>query len=112
MDMVIPQMQKLDTVEDRLKVLMKYLRRFGVPEDYMFSEKDLVEFKNIPKVTRCVAMLGKMVSTENRFHSLDSESLSKFIFQANVPAFKDLNIEIPPENEIYTGDSSDDDLMY
>ncbi len=32
-----------------------------MPEEYIFEETDLTEFKNIPKVTRCCAMLAKMV---------------------------------------------------
>ena len=46
-----------------MKLLRKYLRKYGVSEEYIFKEEDLTEFKNIPKVTRCFAMLAKMVST-------------------------------------------------
>lgn len=51
----------LTTVQERVRGLIKYLRKFGVPDEYVFDERDLVEFKNIPKVTRCFAMLAKMV---------------------------------------------------
>ncbi len=47
--------------EERVKVLLKYLKRFGLPEKYLFDLDDLVEMKNMPKVTRCIAMLAKMV---------------------------------------------------
>lgn len=90
-DMVIPKMQKLDTTQDRLKILKKYLRRFGVPEEYIFEDTDLVEFKNIPRVTRCVAMLAKM---------------------ANVSTFTDLDLDIPPENDIYLGESDEDEERF
>ena len=48
-------------VEDRIKSLLWYLRRYGVPEAYLFEVRELQEMTNIPKVTRCIAMLGKMV---------------------------------------------------
>ncbi len=47
--------------EERVKMLLKYLKRFGLPEKYLFDLDDLIEMKNMPKVTRCIAMLGKMV---------------------------------------------------
>ncbi len=37
-----------------------------MPEEYVFSESDLFDFKNVPKVTRCVAMLAKMVWCEKK----------------------------------------------
>ena len=48
--------------EDRIKQLLKYLKRYGVPDNYLFGVNDLKDMTNIPKVTRCIAMLGKMVS--------------------------------------------------
>ena len=60
LDLVMPT-KGLNTKEERVKVLLKYLRKYGVPEEYMFDEDDLFQFKNIPKVTRCFAMLAKMV---------------------------------------------------
>ena len=62
MDLVMP-IKGLNKKEDRVKMLLKYLRKFGIPEEYIFTESDLFEFKNIPKVTRCIAMLAKMVNT-------------------------------------------------
>ena len=47
--------------EDRIKSLLWYLRRFGIPETYLFEVEDLKEMANIPRVTRTIAMLGKMV---------------------------------------------------
>ena len=46
---------------DRIKILLKYLRKYGVPEQYLFEVNELKEMTNIPKVTRCIAMVGKMV---------------------------------------------------
>ena len=43
-------------------MLLKYLKRYGVPEKYLFEMEDLIEMKNMPKVTRCMAMLAKMVT--------------------------------------------------
>ena len=48
--------------EERVKMLLKYLKRYGVPEKYLFEMEDLIEMKNMPKVTRCMAMLAKMVT--------------------------------------------------
>ena len=48
--------------EDRIKSLLWYLRRFGIPDGYLFEIQDLQEMSNIPRVSRCIAMLGKMVS--------------------------------------------------
>lgn len=59
-DFVLP-IQGLNSKEERVRILLKYMRKYGMPEEYLFTESDLFEFKNIPKVTRCVAMLGKMV---------------------------------------------------
>ena len=53
-----------------MKLLRKYLRKYGVAEEYIFEEEDLTEFKNIPKVTRCFAMLAKMVSQYRVAHLL------------------------------------------
>ena len=53
-------LERADT-QQRIKILLKYLRKFGVPEKYLFDLDDLIEMKNMPKVTRCIAMLAKMV---------------------------------------------------
>ena len=47
---------------ERIQVLLTHLSRYGIPEAYLFDVEDLMEHKNIPKVTRCFAMLAKMVS--------------------------------------------------
>jgi len=47
--------------EDRIKSLLWYLRRFGIPEAYLFEVEDLKDMTNIPRVTRTIAMLGKML---------------------------------------------------
>ena len=48
-------------IVDRIKVLLKYLKKYGVPDQYLFEINELKDSTNIPKVTRCIAMLGKMV---------------------------------------------------
>ena len=48
-------------VEDRVKLLLYHLRGFGIPPQFLFQKEDLIELKNIPKVTRCIATLAKMV---------------------------------------------------
>ena len=42
-------------------MLIKHLENFGIPERYIFQIEDLSELKNVPKVTRCIAMMAKMV---------------------------------------------------
>lgn len=57
------EIHALDKVsEDRIKSVLKYLKKFGVPDKFLFEIQDLKEMSNIPKVTRCIAMLGKLVS--------------------------------------------------
>ena len=48
-------------IRQRIEMLLKYLRKYGVPEKHLFEVHELQEMSNIPKVTRCIAMLGKMV---------------------------------------------------
>ena len=52
-------------IEDRVKLLLYHLRRLGIPENFLFAQDDLIELKNVPKVTRCIATLAKMVSCYN-----------------------------------------------
>ncbi len=47
--------------ENRIRMVLKYMRKYGVPESYIFDVDDLREMTNVPKVTRAIAMLGKMV---------------------------------------------------
>ena len=49
-------------IRGRIEMLLKYLRKYGVPEKHLFEVHELQDMSNIPKVTRCIAMLGKMVS--------------------------------------------------
>ena len=50
-------------IENRVKLLLYHLERFGIPEKFLFAREDLMDLKNIPKVTRCIATLAKMVSS-------------------------------------------------
>jgi len=47
--------------EDRIRLLLKYLRRYGLPEKYLFEPDELIDMRNMPKITRSIAMLAKMV---------------------------------------------------
>jgi hypothetical protein len=71
--------QNLSSREERIKLLRKYLRRYGVPDEYIFEERDLAEFKNIPKVTRCFAMLAKMVSKKTNCSFMEKRCLNLFL---------------------------------
>ena len=51
-------------IYDRIKVLISHLVKFGIPERYIFQIEDLMEMKNVPKVTRCIAMMAKLVRKE------------------------------------------------
>lgn len=103
LELVLP-VQNLNTKEDRVKTLLKYLRRFGVPEEYIFEERDLFEFKNVPKVTRCVAMLAKMVS-ERSSARIKKNDETNTLFQARMKGFEHISLDIPDEDEIFYSDS-------
>ena len=45
---------------DRVKAVIREIRRYGVVE--VFEPEDLIELRNIPKVTKCLAQLSKLVS--------------------------------------------------
>ena len=49
-------------VEDRVKLVLHHLRKLGIPEEFLFKQEDLIELKHVPRVTRCIATLAKMVS--------------------------------------------------
>lgn len=57
---VLEQMERKAT-EERVKALLYHLGRFGIPQQFLFELPDLIDCKNVPKVTRCVATLAKMV---------------------------------------------------
>ncbi|QQP52328.1 Uncharacterized protein FKW44_004449, partial [Caligus rogercresseyi] len=73
----------LETKQERVDILLKYLRKYSVPDEFLFTPEELLEMKNIPKVTRCIAMLAKI---------------------ANAPEFDDVNIEIPPDDDLFRDD--------
>ena len=59
----------LDTIDDnwgvnpaldRVKTVIREIRRYGVVD--VFEPEDLIELRNIPKVTKCLAQLSKLVS--------------------------------------------------
>merc|ERR1719250_221713 len=43
------------TPRERVTILIDQLRNFGVSDKLLFTPEDLLEKKNIPKVTRCLA---------------------------------------------------------
>ena len=58
----------LDTIDDnwgvnpaldRVKTVIREIRRYGVVD--VFEPEDLIELRNIPKVTKCLAQLSKLV---------------------------------------------------
>ena len=78
---------------DRIKTLLKYLKKYGVPEQYLFEVNQLKEMTNIPKVTRCIAMVGKMVRNLYLYHKECSEMFVPRIynFQSSVSLFLHYN---------------------
>merc|ERR1712233_210877 len=47
---------------DRVKVVIREIRRYGVVD--VFEPEDLIELKNIPKVTKCLAQLSKLAASD------------------------------------------------
>lgn len=48
---------------DRIKAVIREIKKYGVQD--VFEVEDLLEMRNIPKVTRCLAQLSKLVSIIN-----------------------------------------------
>ena len=99
MDMVVGPVAKVEKIEDQLELFVDYARNFGVPQvnvqhrscdpvcecrlclfqEFLFDPvEDLMLLKDIPKVTRCLALMAKM---------------------ANVKEFENVTIENPDETE-------------
>ena len=53
---------------DRVQAVIREIRRYGV--ENVFEPEDLIEMRNIPKVTKCLAQLSKLVRA--RFRILKS----------------------------------------
>jgi hypothetical protein len=47
---------------DRVKSLIREIKRYGVID--VFEVEDLIELKNIPKVTKCLAQLSKLAASD------------------------------------------------
>merc|ERR1712117_110683 len=47
---------------DRVKVVIREIRRYGVVD--VFEPEGLIELKNIPKVTKCLAQLSKLAASD------------------------------------------------
>jgi len=61
----------LDTIDDnwgvnpaldRVKTVIREIRRYGVVD--VFDPEDLIELRNIPKVTKCLAQLSKLAASD------------------------------------------------
>ena len=74
--------QRQKIINDRIKVLINHLKTYGIPEKYIFEIGDLMDLANVPKVTRCIAMMAKMVSrpTQACHHVRDHCLLSLALF--------------------------------
>ncbi|CAB4053928.1 TAGLN [Lepeophtheirus salmonis] len=77
----------LETKQERVDILLKYLRKYGVPEEYLFKPEELLEMKNIPKGHQMYCHASKNCPC--------------------TPEFDDLNIEIPSDDDLFK--SSDDE---
>ena len=108
MDMIEGPLAKVEKIEDKLQLFIDYARKFGVPEvkfsvstkkyfkfqEFLFCPvEDLLQLGDIPKVTRCLAIMAKMVSTQN-----NGFCNSVLICQANVKEFEDVTVHLP-DNE-------------
>ena len=49
-------------VLDRIKTVIREIRRYGVVE--VFEPEDLMELRNIPRVTACLAQLSKLAASD------------------------------------------------
>ena len=56
------------------------IRRYGVQD--VFEVEDLLELRNIPKVTKCLIQLSKLVMQQFYFISIYMYALEHFLFQA------------------------------
>ena len=64
-------------------------------QEFLFDPfEDLMKLKDIPKVTRCLALMAKMVTFTLAAFNL----LFKWTFQAGVKDFEDITIELPDED--------------
>jgi len=48
--------------QNRIKTVIREIRRYGVVD--VFEVEDLIELKNIPKVTKCLAQLSKLAASD------------------------------------------------
>lgn len=52
----------VNPVKDRVKAVIREIRRYGVVD--VFEPEELIELKNVPKVTRCLAQLSKLAASD------------------------------------------------
>ena len=46
----------------KIRTLINQMKEYGVGEESLFDENDLIERTNIPKVTRCLKQIAVLVS--------------------------------------------------
>ena len=49
------QQHLIHYIQERVTILIDQLHNYGVSDKLLFTPEDLLEKKNIPKVTRCLA---------------------------------------------------------
>ena len=73
-DVVMPT-KGFESAEERVNLLIKYFRKLGVPETFIFSVEDLCELRDVPKVVRCMAALAKLNGVD-AFNDIDIENVA------------------------------------
>lgn len=63
---------------DRVNALIREIKRYGVVD--VFEPEDLIELRNIPKVTKCLAQLSKLVSHYQAIFKLITSIATIFSF--------------------------------
>lgn len=61
-------------VQDRVRAVIREIKRYGVME--VFEPDDLIQLKNIPKVTKCLAQLSKLAASD-KDNLIKTENLYK-----------------------------------
>ena len=57
-----PQLFRVIVADFQIRNLIDNIREYGVGEDMLFSESDLLYMQNIPKVARCLKEVATIVS--------------------------------------------------
>jgi len=65
------------TPKERVSILIDQLRQYGVPDSTLFSTDDLLMKKNIPKVTRCLAIAVCLAEKDQEADSVSSQTRTR-----------------------------------